>query len=746
MALQQTLPVLPRGTQVLNSRLAIAVEDGRLIAYNGVDAIYSCAADDRQGIRLAAGMLSSLGLAPDTALARALGVNRETVRRNRYLVERDGPAAVCRRRHGPREPYKLTDDRRLRAQSCLDQGWSVCRAAKEVGMSEGALRYQIRHGRLQLSPKARRRGRPSPHTPSVPEPAAAEPEALEAASTPSQRAREDQACEQGVAVKRRLDRALAANGKLIEAAPEFQPTEAVAGAGVLLALPALLEQGLIEVTEGVFGRLRNAFYGLHAVVLTFVFMGLLRLRNPEQLKGRAPGELGRLLGLDRAPEVKTLRRKLDEMGRRDLASTLQQRFAERWTEAEPEELGVLYLDGHVRVYNGRKHQLPKHHVQKRGRPMPGTQDFYVNDARAEPLFVVTAPANEGLVTMIEEYLLPEIRNLVADPVRRITVVFDREGWSPDSFLRFAELGFDVLTYRKGRQTTWQRRFFHEVCETVDGREVVYQLAERRVRLSNGLRVREVRRLTDDDHQTAVITTNETLSTFEVAHRMFSRWRQENFFRYMQHEFDLDHMCTNDVEAADPKRLVSHPERIQLDQQIRTKQTSLDRVVGRRGHLKPGGNLRVEHRSLDEDQVDQWLRKREQEIARLKARRHALPKEAALDQVLDRGQIVQLERERKTLTDLFKMIAYRAESQMVRGLRPLFKRHEDEARQLLQSIFQATADLLPDASAGILAVNFHGLSSPRATRALSGLCEIANAKQTCYPGTALRLRFQAPETA
>ena len=330
-----------------------------------------------------------------------------------------------------------------------------------------------------------------------------------------------------------------------------------------------------------FGRLRNGFYGLRGVLLTLVFMGLLRRRNPEQLKGCAPGEFGLLLGLDRAPEVKTLRRKLDEMGLRGLAPTLQQRFAERWVEAEPEPLGVLYLDGHVRVYHGHKHQLPKHHVQKRGRPMPGTQDFYVNDARAEPLFVITAPATEGLLTMMEQHLLPEIRNLVADPVRRLTVVFDREGWSPDAFLRFADLGFDVLTYRKGKQSTWQRRFFHEVSQIVDGREVVYQLAERRVRLRNGLRVREVRRLTDDGHQTAVITTNETLSTFQVAHRMFSRWRQVNFFRYMQHEFDLDHMCTYDVEAADPKRRVSHPERTKFEQQIKTKQASLDRVAGRR---------------------------------------------------------------------------------------------------------------------------------------------------------------------
>ena len=274
--------------------------------------------------------------------------------------------------------------------------------------------------------------------------------------------------------------------------------------------------------------------------------------------------------------------------------------------------------------------------------------------------------------------------------------------------------------------------------------MVYQLAERRVRLRNGLRVREVRRLTDDGHQTAVITTNETLSTFQVAHRMFSRWRQVNFFRYMQHEFDLDHMCTYDVEAADPKRRVSHPERTKFEQQIKTKQASLDRVAGRRGHLKPGGKLRVEHRRLDEDQVDEWLRKREQEIARLQACRDALPKEVALDEVLDSAQIVQLERERKTLTDLFKMIAYRAESQMARWLGPLFKRHEDEARNFLQSIFQATADLLPDTSRDTLTVRFHGLSSPRATRALAGLCEIANNTQTCYPGTNLRMCFEAPD--
>ncbi len=82
--------------------------------------------------------------------------------------------------------------------------------------------------------------------------------------------------------------------------------------------------------------------------------------------------------------------------------------------------------------------------------------------------------------------------------------------------------------------------------------------------------------------------------------------------------------------------------------------------------------------------------------------------------------------------------------MARRLAPVFKRHEDEARQFLQSIYQATADLLPHVSAGTLTVRFHGLSSPRATRALSDLCEMVNAAETRYPGTHLRMHFEAPE--
>src|SRR3989304_434953 len=102
--------------------------------------------------------------------------------------------------------------------------------------------------------------------------------------------------------------------------------------------------------------------------------------------------------------------------------------------------------------------------------------FGVNQCDAQPLFVVTAPANDGLIARLRQQILPEVRRLVGD--RRVTLVFDREGWSPKFFREIHAQGFDVLTARKGAYATWPVKAFQTVTGTVDGRRVRYELAER----------------------------------------------------------------------------------------------------------------------------------------------------------------------------------------------------------------------------------------------------------------------------
>ena len=728
MPLAARLPLLPPSAQEVGDSLAILNDGEHIVFFNAAGPIFSCRNDDRTGLRLGAVTAIQQGLAGVTALAKALSLHRTTLFRDVRKFEEKGVEGLVAKRRGPKGPHTLTLEVRRRVQRRLDRGDSIRSTAAAVGVSERGLRHAIKRGLLTARPQK--------------PPATAPVEAGAQLLGPRSRAAEDQSCEAGVAVKRTDERALACIGKLAEAAPEFQSVEAVHGAGVLLALPALVEQGLLDIGQQVYGGLRNGFFGLRSILLTFAFMALLRIKTPEQLTEHAPGEMGLLLGLDRAPEVKTLRRKLGEMGSRELARTFARRLTQHWAKAEPRELGMLYVDGHVRPYHGRTRVLPKHHVQQRGRPMPGTKDFHVNDRRAEPLFFVTAEATEGLLATLDASLLPEVRRLVGER-RRVTIVFDREGWSPGCFAKWKKEKFDVLTYRKGEQSRWQKRFFTVVKGRVGGEKVEYCLAERTVKLTNGLRVREVRRLTEDGHQTAVITTNDKLPTLAVAHRMFSRWRQENFFRYMRHEFALDHLCTYEVEPADAKRLVTSPERASLEKKLKDARAARVKLLDRRLDLKPGQRVRVGKHTLGEEELDQLISKRENDIKKLAASVAALPRQVPIKTVLEPDKIVQLERERKVVVDAIKLTAYRAESSLARLVEPFFARHDDEARKFLRSIFQAAADILLDERHRRLVVRFHGLANPRATRALADLCALVSEREVLYPGTNLRLHFEGP---
>jgi len=566
-------------------------------------------------------------------------------------------------------------------------------------------------------------------------------------SSPTERSARDGAGEAGIAVKRTAERALARVGALREAPARLEPAEAVPAAGVLLALPELERQGLLEVFVAHYRSLKGGFFGLRSVVLMLAFMALLRIKSLEQLKGHAPGELGLLLGLDRAPEVKTLRRKLAELAARGKAHECAEAFARRWARQQPEALAYLYVDGHVRPYHGRKHKLPKTHVQRRRLCMPATTDFWVNDARAEPLLVVTAEANNSLLSMLEEHILARVRTHVG-PERRVTVLFDREGWSPRSFKRWKELGFDVMTYRKGRYEPWpEEQFVGIKVDERRPRPTVYRLAERTTALSKSFSMREVRRLCDDGHQTSVMTTREDLPIQEVACRMFARWRQENFFRYMRHDYALDHLCTYQVEPAEAHRSVPNPERKACQKALQGERGELERLkkAYAEAALANPESRRPTMRGfkIANAELGKRIRAQQARCEELACALKALPKRVALEELMAPEHIVKLERERKTLTDTIKMVAYRAESSLLRLIEPLFPRHEDEGRAFLKAVFQTPADLLPDESTQLLLVRFHSMAHPRFNRVLGALCEILTAQHHRYPGTRLRMVFEGP---
>jgi len=724
MPTQYRLPMHPEGAQEVNATLAIH-RQGEQVAYFAAGVpVFTHAAGDRVGQRVAAVQLVELGLAARTELAAALGLHRSTLHRCHRKVRAAGVLGVVDAKPGPKGRHKLTPPRLRQAQAHLEQGTSIRATAAPLGVSEASLRHAIQRGELRVPPAAR------------------PPQGL----GPRQRSEQDARSRGGLAVHRQPERALAATGRLPEAAPRFEAAEAVRDGGVLCALPALVSLGLLRVGEQVYGRLRNGFYGLRTILLTLACMALLRVRTPEQLASHAPGEFGRCLGLDRVPEVKTLRRKLGELADQRKAHTFHRGLAAHWIAQDQAALGFLYVDGHVRPYHGHKHRLPETHVARRRLCLPATTDFFVNAQDAAPVFLITAPANDGLVRMLRSALLPEVRQLVG-PDRKVTVIFDREGWSPTLFAELLQAGFEILTYRKGKSRRWPVKAFAEVTGTVASRAVTYTLAEKRVRLSNGLRLREVRRLTATGHQTAVLTSRIDLSALELAARMFARWQQENFFRYMRHSFALDALVTYAAEPADPTRTVPNPVRKRLQRQrteLRHRLAAQEQAYGAQARTNPEAHrptmrgFKIAHGKLA-----QAIRTLQAQIARLAQRLKRLPARVPIGELQPPETVVRLAPEAKLLTDSVKLTAYRAETALVRLLGPHYARTEEEGRALLREVFSTPADLLPDEAAGVLRVRLHTLANPRSNQALAALCEALTATGTCFPATNLRLVYEPP---
>lgn len=730
MPIQTRLPFHPAGAVEINETVSFLTDGDQTGYFAAGVPVFSHARNDGAGRRVASAQIITLGLATQSEMSSAFGVARTTLYRQQVRLKKQGVAGLIDEKPGPKTPHKLTAEVLAEAQKRLDEGQSKNAVAKILKVDEGTIRHAIRKGWLK------EKGRVSVKASGVIE-----------GNQPGERNAEDAAALLGVGTTRVLDRVLAAQGKLAQAAPEFETSLSVANAGAFVALPALLELGLLEVGEKVYGSLRNGFYGLRSTLLCLGFMALLRIRNPERMQFEMPGELGTLLGLDRAPEVKTIRRKLEELAGRRQSAFLSQGLAKRWVTQAPREAGMLYVDGHVRAYHGEEHRLTKTHVARRRLCMPATTDYWVNDKNAEPVFFVTGQGNERLIATMKERILPEVRALVGK--RRVTMVFDREGWSPKWFKELYETGFDVMSYRKGDYGLWPKSAFTEVQGKMEGRRISYELAEKTVRMAPGFKMREVRRLREGGRQTAIVTTRWKMPILQVAWRMFNRWRQENFFRYMREHFALDAVVSRRVEPMDPQRTIPNPKRVKLDKRLRSLRVDLHKLEKDYGaHAFENEESRrhtVRGFKIANGKLGQKIAALRDKCRRLKERIGSLPKRLAVAKV-EGEAIVSLDPETKHLTDTIKMVAYRAETALAGLLGPAYARTEEEGRSLVREILRAPADVIPDAKAGTLRIRLHGLANPRNNAAVRRLCEKLNETTVAYPGTRLRMCYEARNVA
>lgn len=524
-------------------------------------------------------------------------------------------------------------------------------------------------------------------------------------------------------LNRWMDRLLASQGKLHDATPLFASGHDLPYAGVLLAVPGLVASGVLVEARRLYPNIGAAFYGPRTTLVVVILLALLRLKRPEHLKEFSPPDLGRVLGLDRVPEVKTLRRKLHRLAKGP-SETLMLAVAQRRLAGREDAIGWMYVDGHVRVYSG-KERLPKAHVTRMRISLPAMQDMWVHDGDGWPVLFVTQEAHPSLATALPP-VLESVREVTGK--RAVTLVFDRGGWSPDLFATLVADGAHVLTYRKGPSEPVPVDQFAPYGGRPD--EKPWLLHQASVRLPNGLWVRQITRLVGV-HQTTIITTRQDLPIETLARRMFDRWRQENYFKYMREEYDLDGLVEYGAEDDDPKRDTPNPVWTRRDAALRRA----------RGHHKSA--LARENNPEHADVLEAAAA-----VEELRKQRDAVSRRVAagdLEQPTKR-----LPQRMKSLYDGLKTIAWQIETGLFNAVAPFYKRNEEEGRTLITAAFHSKGDL--QVTERELVVTLAAQSSPHRTRAIAELCKLLDDTATNFPGTHLRLRYRvaagspAPETA
>jgi hypothetical protein len=555
-----------------------------------------------------------------------------------------------------------------------------------------------------------------------------------------------------------LDRLFTVAGLIEEAPVSFASAQAVPQAGALLGLALVEETHLFEEARAVYGRLKNGWYGLRSLLWTLIVMGLLRIKNPEQLKAADPASLGRVLGLPRSAEVKTIRRKLVEIAGRGLAAEFHRGLAKRRAEKYASEVATLYVDGHVRAYHG-KHRIGKTYVTRAKSVMRGETDYWVHLRNGQPLLVVHDAANEAFREVLCEQVIPEIRRVIGP--RRLTVVFDRAGWSKELLWALLKAGFDFITYRKGPYKPLDEGRVCPVTIVRDGHRVTYELAEEVFHEKGWPPLRLIAVKKKDGGQVHIVATGrvtweslgkavegEDLPAAEVAWWMFHRWCQENWFKYMDQEYALDLLGEYGTDPDDPQREVVSDAWRKLERQIRVTRGTL-----RREEAKYAQREIEKRESRQEKPADcggcgtcACCRLREQEkvvmqargqVAELLKRREETPRKIRLEEAKDRDP-VKLRYERKLFTDTVKVCAYEIETRLFEMAVGVMRRGPFEGRALLRDILQTSGDLRVEGE--WIEVHLDQLSTPRATQAMMAICERVNALSPRLPETSLRLRF------
>ena len=546
----------------------------------------------------------------------------------------------------------------------------------------------------------------------------------------------------------------------IEASTKFEKSYSVDNGGLLLALPALLSNGLLDSLKKFIYE--QGFYRIQDIMLTIAFMCLSRIPNINQLANVSPGEWGTLLGIDRIPEKETLREKLDILSHGENEDILSEWITERsskWMEEYSDVVGHYFIDGHVRTYYGSE-KLPRRYVSREKICLRGMTDYWVNEPNGLPFFVVSSAFSKGLINVMRNEIIPKLleespnlkstEELKSDKNKpyKFLLVFDREGYSMNFSKELWETErIATITYHKYPGKDWAESDFEEKrLELPFGEIKNIKIAEKILyNKQYKFEYREIRELTETGHQVSVMGTDFIDNSLDVYSFLDARTSQENFFRYARQDYNIDTLSSNEKNAPDETEKVVNPQYREFEKKLRSNTSKLSRRVLKDKQLILKDNPTEKEQKKYEEKRS-VLRKEiedlELSISEIKNLKKITEEHITFAELPEEHKFLQFHGGRKKIIDIIKMICYRAETAMANIIMPdLTQFDQDTAKAIIKSIFTTPANIIPDYEKGILIIELHYLTTHKKDKIIQKLMDTLNETEFYSPGTKLKLFYK-----
>lgn len=737
--IQPTLDILlPTPSAKRKPRLQRHRKGASYVVFLNEYPVYQYACDDSQASRHVAVQLSFAKYATQQEIADLWGVDKRTIANWRDRYTKSGIDGLADNKAG--RPRTVVDEDAAEILSLRNRGLKLTEIAEELQFPIGTVRtiiYSRMRDQLELFDS---------QDDNCTESAVAD-ETLTTDLEADETLIEMEELGDTDPLDRSLDRMAAVLGLIDDADPIFADCDHVEGAGSLLAIALLSQDPFLDKVKAAYCSIGPAFYGLRTIFVTLFLMAVLRIKNPERNGKRNPLKLGRLLGLDRGPSIKTIRRKIHTLSNREKALEVMHSLGEHRIAETGLPDAVLYVDGHVKCYYGNG-TVGKTFSTAKNRVVKGETDYWLNLGDGTPILCLPSELNDSMSTMLLR-VIEDAKKISGG--KRITVVFDRGGSSAATYEKIIKAGCDFIAYHKNPKKLDPSEFPLGpalVNGSVYAQVPVSRHIELEVYCRSGkgkykktgrkLKIREVILLRDNDGgQTSVVTSREDLTTIQVLEAIFIRWSQENCFKYLLEEYAFDHLCIYGTEELREEHDRPNPEyaklgktiarlRSKLAQDLSLPLEKLAEELAEDSQGKMGSILTDKRKALLQAHIDR--------IAELKERQSKIPERIKPE------NLRRLPQESRMVMNLVKMTAYIIEGKLASILKRLHSCVNGNERGICSGFFQSTGAL--KVIGRELHITLEPQGDPKRTQLLSALCDQVNALDAEYPGTSLKMVFEA----